>query len=223
VANARAHSYGGAQSGCEPDRPGRTDLTRGPQRFAWLLSLGLTVAGALAAHGLAYRFAEPHAERREHLLEETGHGYLHTTQLASLCVALVVVGFAGAMLAEARRAERPPLWAFALAPPIGFALQEHCERILASDVGGLHTILEPTFLFGLLLQFPFALVALLVARALLAAAGALARRLGTLPRAKLAHDAACLALPAACWIPAAPTLVGARGQRAPPLPSAASR
>jgi hypothetical protein len=222
VAIARAHSYGGAQSGCEPDRPGRTDLTRGAQRFAWLLSLGLTVAGALAAHGLAYRFAEPHAERREHLLEETGHGYLHTTQLASLCVALVVVGFAGAMLAGARRAERPPLWVFALAPPIGFALQEHCERILASDAGGLHTILEPTFLFGLLLQFPFALVALLVARALLAAAGALARRLGTLPRAKLAPDP-CLAVPAACWIPAAPTLVGARGQRAPPPVSAASR
>jgi hypothetical protein len=198
-------------------------LTAGARRSAWLLSLGLTVAGALAAHGLAYRFAEPHDERRGHLLEETGHGYLHTTQLASLCIALVLVGFAGAVLAGARRAERPPLWGFALAPPIGFALQEHCERVLASDAGGLHTILEPTFLVGLLLQFPFALVAFLAARALLAAAGALARRLGTPPRAKLSQDAACLAPPASCWIPAAPTLVGARGQRAPPLPSAASR
>jgi len=183
-------------------------------RLAWLLSLGLAAAGVLAAHGLAYRVAEPHAGRREHLLEQTGHGYLDAGLLVSLVVSLVLVGFAGRMLAGGR-AERPPLWLFALAPPVGFAVQEHAERFLASDAAALHTVFEPTFLVGLLLQLPFALVALLAARTLLAAADALALALGAPPRLRLAPDA-CLALPGTYRAPGAPTLVGARGQRAPP-------
>jgi hypothetical protein len=68
----------------------------------------------------------------------------------------------------------------------------------------------------LLLQLPFAVSALLLARALLVAAGALARELCAPPRFRPAPDTS-LAVPTGHWIPAAPTLVGARGQRAPPL------
>ncbi|MGH3035754.1 MAG: hypothetical protein ACRDMU_01105 [Gaiellaceae bacterium] len=190
-------------------------MTGAGDRLAWLLSLGLAAAGGLAAHGLAYRVAEPHDERREHLLEQTGHGYLDPVLVASLCAALVVVGFAGRVLASAGRVDRPPLWLFALAPPIGFALQEHVERALHHDTI-LLAALEPTFVAGLLLQLPFALAALLTARALFAAADAVARQLGSPPRARLAPDAS-LALPGTVWIPTSPTLIGARGQRAPPL------
>jgi hypothetical protein len=191
-------------------------VTSGGNRLAWLLSLGLAAAGGLAAHGLAYRIAEPDPERRHRLLESTGHGYLDLTLLGSLCVALTVLAFAGCVLAGIRRHTRPPLWLFALAPPVGFALQEHAERMLHQDSFSAGTILEPTFLAGLLLQLPFAIVALLFARALLVAAGVLARELGAPPRFWPVPDAS-LAVPTGHWIPAAPTLVGARGQRAPPL------
>jgi hypothetical protein len=191
-------------------------MTSGGHRLALLLSLALAAAGGLAAHGLAYRIAEPDAERRHHLLESTGHGYLDLRLFGSLCVALTVLAFAGCVLAGIRRGTRPPLWLFALAPPVGFALQEHAERMLHQDAFTTGTVLEPTFLAGLLLQLPFAVVALLFARALLVAAGVLARELGAPLRFRPAPDAS-LAVPTGHWIPAAPTLVGARGQRAPPL------
>jgi hypothetical protein len=194
-------------------------MTNGGHRLAWLLSLGLAAAGGLAAHGLAYRIAEPDAERRHELLQSTGHGYMDLTLLGSLCAALTVLAFAGCVLAGIRRDTRPPLWLFALAPPVGFALQEHAERLLHQDALSAGTVLEPTFLAGLLLQLPFAVVALLFARALLVAAGVLARELGAAPpRFRPAPDAS-LAVPTGHWTPAAPTLVCARGQRAPPCPA----
>ena len=195
--------------------PGDAPMTRGGNRLAWLLSLGLAAAGGLAAHGLAYRIAEPDPERRHQLLESTGHSYLDPTLVGSLCVALTVVGFAACVHTGIRRGARPPLLLFALVPPVGFALQEHAERMLHHSAFSAGTVFEPTFLAGLLLQLPFAVVALLTARALLVAAGALARELGTPPRLRLAPDTS-LAVPNGYWIPAAPTLVGARGQRAPP-------
>ena len=191
-------------------------MIRASNRLAWLLSLGLAGAGALAAHVLAYRVAEPHDERREHLLEETGHGYFDPALIGSLCAALVVVGFVGGVLASAGRAQHPPLWLFALAPLLGFTVQEHAERALHHDTL-LLAVLEPTFLVGLVLQLPFALVALLAARALLVAAAAVARHMGSPPRPRLAPDAS-LALPGAVWIPPCPALIGSRGQRAPPRP-----
>lgn len=190
-------------------------MTAAGNRLVWLLSLALAAAGTLASHGIAYRVAEPNAARRSHLLEETGHGYLNLELAASLLAALVLVGFAGCVLAGAQRRRTPPLWLFALAPPVAFALQEHCEYALHHNAFGATPSLELTFLVGLGLQAPFALVALLTARALLAAAGALASQLGAQPHLRLAPDAS-FALPSFEWLPAAPVLVGGRGQRAPP-------
>jgi hypothetical protein len=187
-------------------------------RPAWLLSLALAAGGALAAHGLAYRLAEPDPERRHHLLEESGHSYLDFRLVGSLLVALVLIGFAGRVLARGSRAGTPPLWCFALAPPLGFACQEHAEHALTQSLSA-GTPLEPAFLIGLALQLPFALTAFLMARALLAAADALVVRLGSAPRFAFAPDTR-LVLRFVDWFPAAPVLIGARGQRAPPLHSA---
>lgn len=184
-------------------------------RLAWLLSLALAAAGALASHGLAYRIAEPDPELRRHLLEETGHGYLSLDLIGSLLAALVIVGFAGCVLAGGNRRDAPPLWIFALAPPVGFTLQEHAERLLHDGSLSVSSMLGPAFLVGLGLQIPFALIALFVARALLFAAGALAERLGVPPPLWLAPDAS-LALPITDSLPPARVLLGARGQRAPP-------
>jgi hypothetical protein len=190
-------------------------MTSAGHRLAWLLSLGLVAAGGLAAHGLAYRIAEPHDHEREALLAETGHGYLDPALFGSLSVALVVVGFAGRMLAGARRRGGPPLWLFALAPPVGFAVQEHAERMVHHEALFHQAAVEPAFLVGLALQLPFALVALMAARALLAVADALAAGFGSPPPLTFPADAS-LALPGASSLPPSPVLVGARGQRAPP-------
>jgi hypothetical protein len=190
-------------------------MTSAGNRLAWLLSLALAAAGALASHGVAYRIVEPNGERRRHLLEETGHGYLSFELAGSLLAALIVVGFAGCVLAGARRRDAPPLWIFGLAPPVGFALQEHAELLIHNQAFGPSPVLSPVFLVGLALQIPFALIALVAARGLLAAAGALAKRLGLPPRLRLAPDTS-LEVAVSDWRPAAPALLGARGQRAPP-------
>jgi hypothetical protein len=190
-------------------------MTGAGHRLVWLLSLALAAAGALASHGLAYRIAQPDPELRRHLLEETGHGYLSLDLIASLLAALVIVGFAGCVLAGGNRRDAPPLWIFALTPPVGFALQEHAERMLHHHTLSVSPALDSAFLVGLGLQLPFALIALLVARALLFAAGALAERLGAPPPLRLAPDAS-LAIPIPDWRPAGRVLLGARGQRAPP-------
>jgi hypothetical protein len=191
-------------------------MSRTGQRHAWLLSLGLLAGGVLAAHAFAYRLAVPETDRRHHVLEATGHGYLDEAPLASLCVTLVVVGFVGRMLAGARSSAHPPAWLFALAPPFGFALQEHLERLIHQGAFPFGAVAEPTFLIGLVLQLPFALVALLAATALLAAAATIAERLGDLPRPRVLPANALEASPRLVPAPGGRPLVGARGQRAPP-------
>jgi hypothetical protein len=195
-------------------------VTSAGRRLAWLLSLALAAGGGLAAHVLAYRISEPDPVRRHHLLEETGHGYLDLRLVGSLLVALVLLGFAGRVLAGGHRAGSPPAWFFALAPLLGFACQEHAEHVLTGSLSA-GTPLERVFLVGLALQLPFALAAFLVARALLAAADALVVRLGSPPRFALAPDTR-LALRFVDLSPAAPVLIGARGQRAPPRARPAS-
>jgi hypothetical protein len=195
-------------------------VTSAGRRLAWLLSLALAAGGGLAAHVLAYRIAEPDPERRHHLLEETGHGYLDLRLVGSLLVAIALLGFAGRVLAGEHRAGAPPAWFFALAPLLGFACQEHAEHVLTGSLSA-GTPLERVFLVGLALQLPFALAAYLVARALLAAADALVVRLGSPPRFALAPDTS-LVLRFVDLSPAAPVLIGARGQRAPPRSGPAS-
>jgi hypothetical protein len=191
-------------------------MSRSGQRHAWLLSLGLLAGGVFAAHAFAYRLAVPDAERRHHVLESTGHGYLDGAPLVSLCITLVVVGFASRVLAGARSSAHPPAWLFALAPLVGFTLQEHLERLFHNGAFPFGAVTEATFLIGLLLQLPFALAALLAATALLAAAEALAGRLGDRPWPRVLPEGALEPRSRILRAPGFRPLVGARGQRAPP-------
>jgi hypothetical protein len=148
--------------------------------IAWLLTLPLTGAGLFLAHELSYRAVEPHTHERGELLQSTGHGYFsHLPLAAGLGASLLLVAF-GLVAARAARgaaAARLRIWPFAVLPPLAFAVQEHAERMVHTGEIPFSTAIEPTFVLGLLLQAPFALAALLVARALLAVAerfGALA-------------------------------------------------
>jgi hypothetical protein len=192
-------------------------------RPAWLLVFALTVAGWLSAHEVAYRLVISHPHDRSSALAETGHAYFAYSSLAVvLCVLFALLGTAGLVV---RPLGRPPpsrrlLMLFALAPPLGFALQEHLERLLATGDLPSHAALETTFLVGLLLQVPFALAALIVARALFAFARGLARALGSFRRPILASIEIQSAPIAEAHRPRLSALAWGDGERGPPLPAA---
>jgi hypothetical protein len=127
----------------------------------------------LVTHQLSYALVARDLAGRERLLESTGHGYLR--QLPVLLVSLAVVLFVGLGIevVRSRRAgtdTRAPAWPFAALAPACFAVQEHVERIVQDGgfpAGAWH---ERTFVLGLALQAPIALLAWLVARLLLRAA-----------------------------------------------------
>lgn len=138
----------------------------GGSRLGWMLSVPLCIAGWLAAHALAYRVAEPDGEQHAALLERTGHGYLEQAPfLLALCLTLLTIAVATTALSSGARARAP--FGHCLLPPVGFIVQEHMECLLVTGGIPVQTVLEPTFLVGLALQVPFAIVALLLARALL--------------------------------------------------------
>jgi hypothetical protein len=118
-----------------------------------------------------------------------------------------------------RRPSRPPLPLFALLPPLGFAVQEHLERLTATGRVPDDLMTEPTFLVGLALQLPFALAALLVAYALRALGLGLGRAVaGTLAfrgRVRVAPRTP-LRLAAPAMVITASVLALGHGPRAPP-------
>jgi hypothetical protein len=155
------------------------------RRLTWLVALPALLAGTQLAHGLAYRLVFPETSLRVHVLAASGHGYLAWLPLVlGLAGALGAVGLAAAVVDAARgRAvgSLPPL-AFAVVPPLAFVLQEVLELSLHSGAVGWHAFAEPTFLPGLALQLPFALLAWAAARLLLRAAVRLGRALAPTPR-----------------------------------------
>src|SRR5262245_1538331 len=120
------------------------------QRVAWLSALPLMTVGSLAAHALAYRIVEPSASQRAADLAATGHGYLSYAPAALAgSLALLLLALAGHSVQAIRR--RPPAhvpWQIALVPLLGFAVQEHLERLLAAGNVSVVAIAEPTFLVG---------------------------------------------------------------------------
>ncbi len=186
--------------------------------LAWLVAVPLMTAGSLTAHALAYRIVEPDSATRVDLLAKTGHGYLASAPLllgAALAVAIAGLAAHAVGARRGRSPAQPAAWPLALLPVLGFAFQEHLERLVASGDLPLAAVTEPTFLVGLLLQLPFALVALVAARALGRAAEALGRALKTPQRLGLSPGVA--PRPVVAFLPNAPRLAAAHSGRAPPV------
>jgi hypothetical protein len=187
-------------------------------RAAWLTLLGLLGAGWVTAHVLSYWIISPGAAERHRMLAETGHGYFRTRDLLILCLGLLLAGFVVCVAAGGGKSiGAPSPWTLALLPPVGFVIQEHLERFASEGAFPTHLVSEPRFLLGLLLQAPFAALALALARLLEVAARDLAQRLGGSPR-PLPLLAGILWAPAfyTCG-PKASALALRHGERAPPL------
>ena len=167
----------------------------------------------------ASRIPELHV--RMQVLLVTGHGYLRWLPLV-LGVAAAVVALSLLVTAvDAARGRAPrglPAWAFALLPPLAFVVQEHLERLLHTGVFPWQEFGTPTFVPGLALQLPFALLAYVVARLLLRTAERAGRAVARVapPRPRLAPIV--LAAPAAePPLPRVALISSGLAKRGPPL------
>lgn len=190
----------------------------GERRLVWLLLIPLMLGGTELAHWLAFRLVYPNAWERSQALAATGHSYLsYWPAFAGVGFAFVVVGLI-LCAAEHTRGNggaslRVSPGVFAALPPLAFALQEHLEALVHSgSITGVAE--EPTFLVGVVLQFPFALVAYLIARLLLRVAELVGRSV---------RGASCRQSPEPArsggWEPGAlrsMAVLGARLSRGPP-------
>jgi hypothetical protein len=124
----------------------------GRRALAWVLVTPVAAVGVLAAHALAYRLtgAEP----------GSAHAYLdHAPQVVAILASAALVGLA----LQDRSLSRASPWWFAPLAPLGFAAQEHVERL--AHTGHLPWLLTtPTFLLGFALQLPVALLCVAVVR-----------------------------------------------------------
>ncbi len=120
--------------------------------LAWILVTPVAAAGVLAAHALAYRLtgARPGPT----------HEYLaHVPQVVVVLASVALLGLAVQERSLSRFSAR---WVAPLAP-LGFACQEHLERLVhEGHVPWLLT--SPTFLLGLALQLPVSLACVLLVR-----------------------------------------------------------
>jgi hypothetical protein len=187
------------------------------------VAIPLAVASWLGAHCLAYWLVSPGAEHHMGMHAEHGHAWLGYTPAFALWGLAVAVAGLVLCVSEGLRGGRPshpPVRLFALLPPAGFTLQEFVERLIGSGSIPYDLVVEPTFLLGLALQLPFALVALLLTRALYSIGFGLGHVLAaTLAIGRPLHYTGPLPPPlrlASATLVSPSVLALGHGQRAPP-------
>jgi hypothetical protein len=183
--------------------------------LAWLSPLPVIAAVGLAVHTVAYRVAAPPPAGHAHSVAAHGAGAWYVC--AALCGATALVALTGIAFVHARRGTplRAPLALVALVPPLGFTAQEELGRLVHT---GAFTALpvEASFLFGLLLQIPVALLALLLVRTLLATAAVLVRSLRSPEPLRRARRTTRQRFARLDLVPSVPALALGYGERGPP-------
>jgi hypothetical protein len=183
------------------------------------LLLALSGLGWAAAHAVAHQSVMPGEAK---LRESAFQGYLSylPTSLA-LCLALALALAATAAVGlRWRRASGRSLWMFGVVPVLGFAGHALAEPLTAGSASFGSTlsrgvVLAPVVLVGLLVQVPFALVAVAFASGILRLAEGVARALAAPAASVGGREPERYELPRA--VPArAFRLDRAHGQRAPP-------
>ncbi len=127
----------------------------GRRALAWIFVTPVAAAGVLATHALAYRLTG--------VRPGPVHEYLaHVPQVVFVLASLALLGLA----LQDRSLSRFSAWWVAPLAPLGFTCQEHVERLV--HTGELPWLLtSPTFLLGLALQVPVALVCVALVRRVL--------------------------------------------------------
>ncbi len=178
-------------------------------------------AGSLAAHGFTYAFVGQHVEgavAAREVAERSSGGFGGQSVMAlGVVTALVVVAAISCIpLFRGRGSRGAPPWLFVTLPPLAFGAQELIERLMRAEAAPFRAAVEPRLLMGLLLQIPFGIVALLVARPLLRVVRRIARALGRLLPPAGGRRTAVHRRPATCELPRIPALALGYPQRGPP-------
>src|SRR5262245_36889391 len=149
------------------------------RRLPWLCAFPVMAAGSFAAHSLTYAVVSARAtEGAGEASERSSSGSASAlVLLLGMLAAMAVVAAALSLLRRRNRRVGASPSVFFVLPPLAFASQELAERLLHAEAFPFQAALEPRFLLGLLLQLPFGLLALLVARALLRVVKGLLRAL----------------------------------------------
>lgn len=191
--------------------------------LTWLLALPLIVVGSEIAHGIAYWWAYPIASLRDAILAHSGHGYLgYAPTLLSFLAGLELLVLVVLVRDSVRGHPGHPLppSVFLWLPIVGFATQEHLERLIATGAFPWWAVEAPTFWRGIVLQIPLGLVAYAIARGLRRAAGAIASAIA----GRRGRDPVFAPRPTArdfaesVLLRPAPLALGAAGRAPPPPP-----
>lgn len=152
------------------------------RRLSWLVAVALAWTGSVAAHSLGLLHGAGEGAER---LGEHGvamHAAAGQVPLpVGVLAAVLLTWLAGRVWSAVRhRPARPlpPVWLLAV-PLLGWALQEAVERLLGVESFPFAAARESAFVKGLVVQVVFGVLAVLVARLLLARIRQL-RRLGQL-------------------------------------------
>jgi hypothetical protein len=184
------------------------------RRLAVPVLLALSGLGWAAAHAVAHKAMMTDGGMPEPLLDR----YLsYLTTSVALCLALALPLAAGAAVGKRwKGASLRSLWLFGLIPVLGFIGHTATEPLFSGgEAGGVASLL-PVALVGLLVQIPFALVAVGLARHLLWLAERLARVEITPARPVVPAPVAIFPRPHGSRIPAF-RLDLAHTERGPPL------
>ncbi|HKP19738.1 MAG TPA: hypothetical protein VJT84_14775 [Gaiellaceae bacterium] len=152
----------------------------------WLVTLPIALAGIELGHAIANAtFGSPEGAKELFASPSTGSGL--APLLGLFAVGLVVIGLACRFAPRwwFPRQARAVALPFVLLPPIAFALLELSEAALHRGTIPWGEAVQPTFLFGLALQFPLALVGYALARLLLRASDRVRRFFARSDRTRL--------------------------------------
>ena len=140
--------------------------------LTYYITFPLVILGLFVAHQASYYVV--HGTDAPKVLADTGHGYLQHLPLALIVCLITSLSFVAADAVWSALTRRPvtklPVWPFLLTGPVTFTVQEHVERYQATGQLPWSVTLEATFLVGLLLQVPTALLIYFMARQVMSTA-----------------------------------------------------
>ncbi len=141
------------------------------RRLSWPVAVALAWIGSAAAHSLGFLHGAGEGSERLGEHAEAAHATAGQVPLpVGLLAAVLLTWLASRGWSAVRRRPARPLapgWLLAV-PLLGWALQEAVERLLGVESFPFAAAREPAFLKGLVVQVLFGVLAVLVARLLLA-------------------------------------------------------
>jgi hypothetical protein len=189
----------------------------------WLVALPSVALGLVAAHLVGSHLAVAHVrEVVETAGEQSSTHAASATVVAAFLGVMVLAG--SAVLAGCLRNRvgvgKPAPMLFLILPVIAWPVQEFLERIAHPEGGlGVHALLDPSLLRGILLQIPFAIAAYFLARFLLKVVSKIVAALAT-RRSRAHRESTAIRRPATSARPVRTRITALRhAQRAPPLPA----